>query len=179
MCQTVLIYLSCIRPGSIPSKQGIRNLSLPILCFIGTHSTVVNGHHVLASGKSQMSVPDSADLPYSGLSCIRPGSILSKQGIRNLHLPNLCFIGTHSTAVNGQHVPASGKSQISVPDSADSGVELSVSGQYMPEMTPVLEHEEEEYEDMTSRRILGLTPNLAPPIFCCRRQSKILPLFQK
>ena len=36
-----------------------------ILCFIGTHSTAVNGHHVPASGKSQMSVPDSADLPYS------------------------------------------------------------------------------------------------------------------
>ena len=42
---------------------------------------------------------------------------------------------------------ASGKSQTSAPDSYDSGVELSVSGQYMPEMTPVLEHEEEEYED--------------------------------
>ena len=80
--------------------------------------------------------------------------------------------------MNGHHVPASGKSQISVPDSADSGVELSVSGQYMPEMTPVLEHEEEEYEDMTSRRILGLTPK-APPIFCCRRQFKILLLFKK
>ena len=67
--------------------------------------------------------------------------------------------------MNGHHVPASGKSQISVPDSADSGVELSVSGQYMPEMTPVLEHEEEEYEDMTSRRILGFFVCLFDLIF--------------
>ena len=69
------------------------------------------------------------------------------------------FSGTHSTATNGHHVAASsksqfsgtdsvtGKSQFSVPDSVDSGVELSVSGQYMPEMTPVQEHDEEEYQE--------------------------------
>ena len=64
------------------------------------------------------------------------------------------FTGTHTTTTtttNGHHVPASGKSQASVSESADSGIELSVSGQYIPEMTPVLEHEEEDCEGSSSK----------------------------
>ena len=37
-------------------------------------------------------------------------------------------------------------------ESADSGIELSVSGQYLPEMTPVMEHEEEDYEESSSKQ---------------------------
>ena len=61
--------------------------------------------------------------------------------------------GTHTTTTttNGHHELTSGKSQASVSESADSGIELSVSGQYLPEMTPVMEHEEEDYEESSSK----------------------------